>query len=286
MAGELAGGEVDNTPVVERDDFPFTHGEFFDLANLASLRDFNTRGDIPQLSTALEIWLKTGDLSLLRGRVDSMPRAHLAPVFLLNAYGFVDEVRLPGGQRRPFMLVNHEPSFSAGENAEVLEKQKEAIYQTLGINQLPQVFKTVTFCFTYQGISYKTLVSGIGDFRMDREIRANIGVELGLPKSASRTATINPTDFDTTLLLGLQPGMVKPVLEPHLVGNVHGICYLKGRVEPEDFVAISVSHVDSMIMQVCDFEFLFDDYAKDNYIGFDLTRTQNYDFYRNNRRWK
>lgn len=280
MTTERPTNWLDGTPVILRGDFPFTPGAFFDDVNLATLQDPQVRAMIPDLRMALETWYDTGDLSLIQGRCLLMPRSHLAPVFVMNAYGFIDEFRLPDGQKRPFMIVNHDPSFSAGDNAENLAKQAEDVYQTLGINELPQVLKTVTLRFNDKGT---VLVSGIGDFRLDRETRIAIGSELGFPKSEARTATINPADFDTTVYLGLQPGMVKPILEPHLVGNVAGICYLKGRVKPEDFMAISVSHVDSIVMQARDFEFLFADYVADSYTGFGLTSTDGYDFYKNNK---
>lgn len=283
MNGELLNGGVENIPVIQRDDFPFTHGEYFDGFNLRSLRDPKTRVGIPDLSTALNVWYETGDLSLIQSRCFLMARSHLAPVFVMNAYGFIGDFRLPNGEKRPFMIINHDPSFSAGENAEALAKQTEVIYQTLGVNELPQVLKTVTLVFSHQGINYATLVSGIGDFKLDRKTKVDIGSELGLPKSVSRTTIVNPPDFDTTLFLGLQPGMVKPILEPHLVGNMQGICYLRGRARPGDFVVVSVSHIDSMIMQVGDFEYLFGNYAKDNYIDFGLVSRPQYDFYKNNR---
>ncbi len=246
----------------------------FDLVNINSLSDPQTRSGVPDLEECLAVWLETGDLSLLRFRVDFMSRSHLAPTFVMNAYGYVHE------NKKPFLIVQHEPSFSAGDNAGVLMQQGERIRQALGTDKMPEVLKTVSLGFPSDQL---VLVSGIGDFRLDHGVRASIGAELGVTRADSRRAIINPPDFDTTLYLGLQPGMVKPILEPHLVGDVDGICYLKDRALAEDFVAISVSHVDSMIMQVRDFEFLFADYAKDNYMDFSLTSTEAFDFYKNER---
>ncbi len=283
MATEYGSPGGNSSPVVLGSDFPFLHGENFDLATLTTLKDPQTRAAIPDLETALALWLETGDRSLILARTFMMPRAHISPVFVMNAYGFTQQERLADGQKRPILIVKQEPSFSAGDNAQMLALQRDEICSALGISDLPQVLKTVTLKYKRGDSSYIVLVSGVGDFRVDRDLKRAIGSQLDLSNSVSRESVVNPRDFDTTLVLGLQPGLVKPILEPHLAANINGIAYLTGIAEPNSYVALSISHIDTMIMRLNDFEFLFGDHAQDNYQGFTLTKTDRFDFYKNSR---
>ncbi|MBL7159502.1 hypothetical protein ISS85_03430 [Candidatus Microgenomates bacterium] len=74
--------------------------------------------------------------------------------------------------------------------------------------------------------------------------------------------------------------MVKPILQSHLVGNIDGIVYMP-LVLPEDFVALLVSPIDSMIFKVGRFEEHLRAYAKVFYPGFEFQETSEFNIWKN-----
>lgn len=265
-AGQLTGVDI----------VPFPFGEVFDELNLDSLRNPLARVGIPDLQDALAA-IDAGNSDLLMSRLLLMPRAHLDPNFLLSAYA------LSRNEGIPFMIVSHEPSLSAGETAEALTVKKDEICDSFGIKDLPQVLKSVTIAFQGNEGRQVIILSGVGDFSVSKDLKKELGAELGISNKKAKEAIVNPKDFDVALILGLHPGLVKPILKPFSAGNVSGIGYLKGQSDPEDFVAISVSHLDSMILRVSDFERLFTQHAEENYMGFSLNTKPDYVFYSNQR---
>jgi len=236
------------------------------LVTLKNLRYPEVRANIPPLQSALEAWKDQSDTSLLFTRILALPRAHAPMEFVTRVYENLSENDLP------FMIADHEPSFSAEENIAALAGRQEEIQAKLGINSLPQILKTISVEFPVDEGRLIVLVSGVGDFRLEKRTKREIAGVLELsPKSAKR-ARINPPDFDTTLWVGLIPGMLKPVIQPHLVGNVDGITYMH-LARPDDFVVLSVSPIDSMIIPVDRFEQHLRAYAKACYTGFEFHET-------------
>ncbi len=246
------------------------------LVTIESLRDPWVRDQIPTLQQALEAWRFNNDTSLLQTRLIQLPRAHTPMDFVTTVYEHLTRGEFP------LIIVNHEPSFSATENIEALADKRDDILATLQTDRFPQILKTVSVKFSTSDDYKMVLVSGVGDFRVEKGLKRKIATELDLPISTAKNATVNPSDFDTTLWLGLIPGMVKPIIQPHLIGNVSGVFYLR-TANPSDFVVVSVSPIDSMILKVKHFEAHLRAYARAFYRGFEFHRTQELDIYKNRR---
>lgn len=243
------------------------------LVTSNSLR--RVREHIPDLKTALEMWRDQDDDSLYRDRfMVALPRAHMAPQFIQLLYSWLDSNGLP------YYVYTHDSSQSVAEKQAILAQHAKEIYQALGIRELPQPLKTVTLGYSNAGTSYYLLVSGVGDFKIEKELRKEIAEAVQVSNSVMKAASINPREFDTTIRLGLIPGIVSPILEQHLAGNINGIYYLKPK-RPDHFVELAVSPIDSFILRSGEFTEHLKGYAEKAYHEYEITEAPNHIYFRN-----
>ncbi|MBI3384820.1 hypothetical protein HY030_01355 [Candidatus Gottesmanbacteria bacterium] len=251
----------------------------FNLVTLESLRIPEVKAAIPQLQRALEAWRFQDNSSLLFGRIQTLQRAHLAMDFVVTVYKDLSE------REHPLLMVSHEPGFSLEENAAALKAQEGIITEFTGEKQIPPVLKTVSVGFPITDDKEIALVSGAGDFRVGKETKRAIAKELGLPASAAKNSGINPGDFDIALFLGLIPGMLKPIIQPHLIGAASAVAYMH-LTQDSKFVAIITSPIDSMIMLREDFEAHLTAYSDALYVGFEHRSTEGFEIWQNKRNQK
>lgn len=242
------------------------------MVNLESLGIPEVRQSIPSLQTALEAWRFEDDHSLLIARTQMMPRAHAPLDFVTGVY---EDLTING---LPILIVEHQPSFSAKDTVEALSERESEIKCALGTETAPAVLKTISVEFRHPEGRRIILVSGTGDFQLERSTKKEIAAELGVSARKAKSAKINPSDFDTTLWLGLIPGMVMPTVQPHLIGILDGLAHLR-LTEPSEYVAFLTSPIDSIIMPTDRFEDHLKEYANAEYLGFELVETEEFDLW-------
>ena len=205
------------------------------LVTVESLRDPDVRADIPSLESALDAF-KVGDLGLFIIRTQMFQRAHAPVAFLSDLLVGLLE------RDQDYTVVAHEPGVSAKENY-------TAIREAMGEGTIEfGMLKTVLL----QVDGQRVLVSRVGDGFLSTEEKKAIAKCFGWSRSQWKGAVINPA-FDTTLFLGLIPGTVKTILEPHLTYSLQGIVHLRDPDSPRQ-TAFLVSPLDSILCPTETFE--------------------------------
>lgn len=204
----------------------------------------------PSLSDAL-FNAYSGDPSWLAGRISQFQGHHIPTQPLLYLYGLGLEGKAPVE-----LLENHSFVFSAADSQRVLDER-------LGVEADVVPLKTVTLKIKSQaGIPMVIPVIGAGDFTLSREeIKAIADAYQPIdgedydpafvPATSSKAmkgCTINPREFDTRVLLGLEPGIVGPftatgTMDIHPIGSM---CFIRHRDDDNQMVGIAATPFDTI----------------------------------------
>jgi len=113
------------------------------------------------------------------------------------------------------------------------------------------------------------MVSGVGDFKVDRPLIQQIIRALDLKKRVQKLVHINPREYPSESLYGILTGMVSPFLEPARSTTVQAVVFLKHLEIGGDWdklVAISVSPFESLLVPIASFHTLLYAYAGATYL--------------------
>lgn len=233
------------------------------LVTLDSLRSAKARRHIIPLEEALGKLVSDDDPNLLISRTMQLPRAHMP----IDAVALTYEMCVRSVPPLLYAIITHKHSYSVAEKAEILRQKRKEITAKLGSDESPTPIKTLTVEIEDSGVTRHFLLSGVGDFRINNQAKARLAEELGVSKSVMGRMKINPEEFDTTLFIGLLPGVVGPFVQPHLLGNLVNVIYLKNAGESSGFVALAVSPIDTFIVERPTFELLLDSWYGYNQNG-------------------
>ncbi len=210
--------------------------------------DILTNG--PSLGDALD-FAYNGDPSLLTGRITQFQGHHIPVQPLLYLYGLGVEGRAPVE-----LIQNHDFIFSAADSQRVLE-------ENFGVEGGVVPLKTVTLKIKSQaGTPMVIPVIGAGDFQWGREDIRSIAESYQpdeddefdpafVPATSSKAikgCTINPREFDTRLLLGLEPGIVGPFPAAGTMGlfPFQNMSLLRRGEDGEQMVGIAATPFDTI----------------------------------------
>jgi hypothetical protein len=100
----------------------------------------------------------------------------------------------------------------------------------------------------------------VGTDHLSKKDKRQVAQAIGLPPSAGKDAMPNSGSWDPSVTIGLQPGIVGPLFEPRLSGNLSGICYIEKNFPPGTPVEIALYEGplrgESLAMRKEDFEWL------------------------------
>lgn len=242
-----------------------------------SLEGAESAGFIPDLKDSLDLALKGEDNLYMTRFMVALPRAHMAPQFVLDLYAELTRNGLP------HYVFTHESTRSAKEKDRLIGRHAKEIMDALGIlaRELPDPLKTITLRYKEGDRPRHILVSAVGDFELDKEDRRTIAQEVGVSNTIMKAAAI-VTDqilFPPTIMLGLIPGIVSPIIEPHLCCNIRGVYYRQPN--PDKFIELAVSPIDSLVLRADDFTRSMTEYAKTTYHGYDVRERPSHIFLSN-----
>lgn len=146
---------------------------------------------------------------------------------------------------QPFAVLNHEESYTVREKADILTENSATISAQMGDSDDPKPLKTLTLRLDDRYI----LLSGVGDFYIDKKVKRNLSTTLNSVLGTERNffkhgMRINPEEFNPRLFIGAEHGIVGPFLRS--ASGLTSVCYYRdGLYTP---VAIAVSLRDTLIV--------------------------------------
>lgn len=147
---------------------------------------------------------------------------------------------------RPFFFLTHRSSITASE--------KQA-FLPAGI----AVLKTVTLAI--REVSF--LVTGPGDFRLQKALLKRIVHQAELPKRAVSACHINPKTINPEHAYGLCEGIISPFLAPEKQHGLRAIIYIhSGIAKRYESIAISLSFTESLVVPYRVFQQVLPQYLK------------------------
>ena len=203
---------------------------------------------IPALAEALTKALKEGDDSLLNKRAAALHRMQIPIGFLKYAFGLGHPV-FGVGPSLPVAILEHELSSSAAQKAGILLRERQSLACQLNTEQMPEPLKTVTLGFKTEGIYAAVLVTGVGDFEINQQIKRKIAGPFQLSNSVADRAVINPEGIDPASLVGLIPGVVGPFVNGKFDNSrLWAVVFLNKHPAADKFVAVAVSPWETMVV--------------------------------------
>ena len=146
-------------------------------------------------------------------------------------------------------ILRHVSSITAHE--------KQAILAEYGTSLL--VKKTLT---VELGDNTLALVTGVGDFALQKAHIKNLGIQLGLSKHKSKRISINPSWFSPEEYLRMRVGMVSPFFIDTSVLHAIALLPLTNVQLQYSHVAISLSLSESLVIPTKTFYQLVRGYAR------------------------
>lgn len=196
------------------------------------------------------------DIYGLLENLEALPLAEHLPT---KAVAFIFGFSAMSHQR--FAWVEHKPGKTEEtitDKAHLLleiSKRRE-IEEQLGVTQPKiQPLKTITLQVQHQGKPHYFLVSGLGDFRIDREmkkamepaVQKALGVEGNVMNG--RININPPEEFSPVIHLRLQPGIVSPFADLTRFGGDHqlsGLLYYRSK--DKGYAAIAASATTTLVI--------------------------------------
>lgn len=242
-----------------------------------SLQGAESAGFIPNLKTSLDLALR-GEHGPYRTRfMVALPRAHMAPQFVLDLYADLTHNGLP------HYVFTHQSTRSAREKDHLIGVHAREIMDRLGISapELPNPLITVTLRYKEGDKPKHVLVSTVGGLEIGKDDKRTLAQEVGVSNTTMKAAAIitDQALFPPTIMLGLIPGIVSPILEPHLCANIRGM--LIRQTDPNKFIEIAVSPIDSIVLRAGDFTRNMLDYAQTQYYGYEVRNKPSHIFLSN-----
>ncbi|GAC1359604.1 MAG: hypothetical protein NVSMB38_43360 [Ktedonobacteraceae bacterium] len=158
----------------------------------------------------------------------------------------------------PWSVFQHRPSLTAREKQAILVEHEGA----------PLVNKTVTALL---GSRILVLITGVGDFQLERRQLHHLGKQLGLSSKERKWVTLNPPWFHPEEQLQLLTGMVSPFflvegnkISPGVQALALLSCSEEGQAN-EKLVALSLSLHESLLIPKWSFQPLVHGYAQQAY---------------------
>jgi hypothetical protein len=146
-------------------------------------------------------------------------------------------------------LLWHESTLTAAEKQQVLPPDV-AVQKTL----------------TMQLRDRQVLVTGIGDFHMQRSHIRVIAQRLALPPHAWKHCTINPKHIDPQQTYGMVEGMVSPFIPWSRSTTLAAIVHIRQETEQRwNSLSISLSRFESLVIPRTLFPTLLERYARITY---------------------
>lgn len=109
------------------------------------------------------------------------------------------------------------------------------------------------------------LVTGVGDFRLQRDHRQTLAKQLSLPRRVLTQCTINPGHIDPQHTYGLLEGMVSPFFARHWSTGLSAIASVPTTAYESALIAISLSRYESLLVPQVVFPILLQHYARLTY---------------------
>ncbi|HYD35594.1 MAG TPA: hypothetical protein VD999_05990 [Vitreimonas sp.] len=205
------------------------------------LEDPSLQPDLPELSASLRKYL-AGDWVDIIGRELLTEWGQIPFEFLVEAMLSADALDLPT------LSIKHSPATSAHENTTNLKSEQTRIDQVFGPDTEVKVLKTVTASFISPGgPRHHFLISGFGEFQVDKVLLRHLAETIGA--NFKQRHINNEEVFDPEIELRVVPGLVKPIISPHRLSPLTGICYLH-LSEPDQVGAVTATLFDSFLAHV------------------------------------
>lgn len=247
---------------------PEQKGEFpsdLDIFNIPFMRQLAEVTAVYDLFSTMEE-LSRGQCDLFFSRILTLMGGHIPANFLVLCWNICQN------HQKNFTTLQHGMTFSAASYIKELEKHTDEIATSLGEIKL-SVLKTVSAAFPmgedpYDEGSYKVvLISGLGEFKVTKHHKREIASVLGLENWSAREATLNPPNslFYPWERVQYIPGLLKPIVES--MERIDAICFIRPEeVTDKEYISITASSLDSLLIPVQVFWQAFGKYAEDNYL--------------------